>query len=160
MKIKDIIRFFNSVDETKSCWVWKGQKNQQGYGRFYLEHHRVLAHRFCFELLRQDIPNGLILDHLCRNPSCVNPYHLEIVTYKENSLRGLTGKINHRNTRKKYCSRGHLLQEPNLELYELKRGRRSCKICKNKILATKYRRKKGILTRKEWLDQRFHRKVF
>lgn len=140
--LKIILRFLKKIQETETCWEWIKEKNQQGYGRFWDSNSKVSAHRFSYELFKEEIPKGLVIDHLCRNPSCVNPQHLEVVTNLENINRGLTGKINHRNTRKIYCSRGHELKEPNLDPYELKRGRRSCKICKNKILAPRYRGRK------------------
>ena len=152
------LRFLSKIKQVGSCWEWQTERNKQGYGRFWDGSHKVSAHRFSYELFRYDIPEGLVIDHLCRNPICVNPSHLEIVTNDENIKRGLTGKIHHRNTRKTHCSRGHKLKEPNLDPYELKHGRRSCKICKNMILATKFRRKKGVPTRDEWLDKRFGRR--
>src|ERR1044072_9284041 len=75
------------------CWEWTAGMNQYGYGRFTLTGPRetsqkVQAHRYSYEQLVGPIPEGLVLDHLCRNRACVNPDLLEPVTLKENILRG------------------------------------------------------------------------
>ena len=73
-----------SVDEN-GCWVWRRHVGRDGYGRF----GHVLTHRFYYELFTgEPIPQGLQIDHLCRNRSCVNPEHLEPVTKSENLRRG------------------------------------------------------------------------
>jgi hypothetical protein len=72
------------------CWEWTGRTNKDGYGKFYLGGVHVAAHRAAYELLGGPIPEGRVLDHLCCNPPCVNPEHLEPVTSAENLLRGMT----------------------------------------------------------------------
>jgi len=78
---------------TKSgCHEWSASRNKAGYGtvgRGYGESKRsMLAHRFVYEMLVGPIPEGMVLDHLCANPPCVNTDHLEPVTRKENKRRG------------------------------------------------------------------------
>lgn len=87
-----------TVDEETGCWNWNGAmlattgRNQ--YGRLHQgKHKRVLAHRWAYERLRGPIPEGLVIDHLCRNTKCVNPDHLELVTIAENNRRGLLGVL-------------------------------------------------------------------
>ena len=81
-------RFWAKVKKTDGCWLWTGWKNDRGYGNFEVDSTRtVKAHRFAYEVLVGPIPDGLTLDHLCRNPSCVNPEHLEPVTLRENIMR-------------------------------------------------------------------------
>jgi hypothetical protein len=70
------------------CWVWTGCRIYSGYGRLSVAGKLVLAHRYAYELLRQPIPAGLTLDHLCRNRACINPEHLEPVSVAENTRRG------------------------------------------------------------------------
>lgn len=70
------------------CWIWLGELNRNGYGRVCVKGKRPVAHRHVYETLVGPIPEGLLLDHLCRVRCCVNPSHLEPVTPKENTLRG------------------------------------------------------------------------
>ena len=70
------------------CWEWQGEKNRNGYGRVWIGGKRLMVHRVVFELLVGPIPEGLVLDHLCRNRPCCNPEHQDPVTVRENTLRG------------------------------------------------------------------------
>lgn len=72
------------------CWNWLGAKDRKGYGAFSTGGRgasNTYAHRWSYVALIADIPDGLQLDHLCHNPSCVNPWHLEPVTREENLAR-------------------------------------------------------------------------
>lgn len=105
------------------CWEWAGHKHQ-GYG--FLSHggRRYRAHRLAYEFAKGPIPDGLVTDHLCRNPGCVNPAHLEAVTNRENVLRGIGPSA--QNARKTHCGRGHYIGEGH---YWLLDGKRVCKKC-------------------------------
>lgn len=70
------------------CWVWKLRPYARGYGRYWTTERVWQAHRYSWELHHGPIPDGLDLDHLCRNRPCVNPDHLEPVTRRENLRRG------------------------------------------------------------------------
>ncbi|WP_249139118.1 DNA (cytosine-5-)-methyltransferase [Actibacterium sp. MT2.3-13A] len=87
-------RFWSKVEKTESCWDWTAALNEKGYGIFWSndQDRSVRAHRFAYEQIDGEIPDGLELDHLCRNRKCVNPAHLEPVTGKENTRRGNAGK--------------------------------------------------------------------
>ena len=120
---KDIVRFMSKVEKTNNCWNWTACLDKNGYGNFWYN-KRVFSHRFSYELFKGDIPQGLEIDHLCRNRSCCNPDHLEAVTTQVNTKRGLTGKINHFNKNKTHCPQGHEYSGVN------NKGRKICQICR------------------------------
>ena len=98
-------RFWAKVNKTEGCWIWTAAKDTSSYGRFSVNDRLICAHRFAYELLISPIPKGLTLDHLCRNPACVNPEHLEPVTNKVNTLRGVG--LSAREARQTHCKYGH-----------------------------------------------------
>lgn len=108
------------------CWVWTAGKSKLGYGRIRWEGRAAFAHRVVYEIVVGPIPEGLELDHLCRNPSCVNPQHLEPVTHAENVRRGESISSIHR--AKTHCPRGHPYSGPNLIIDG---GSRKCRTCVN-----------------------------
>jgi hypothetical protein len=71
-----------------TCWIWTGATNDLGYGRLSHGGRQWYAHRFAYVTLRGEIPEALVLDHLCGVRSCCNPDHLEVVTLAENTRRG------------------------------------------------------------------------
>lgn len=87
------------------CFEWGGSRTTEGYGRIQISRHERRAHRVAYELLVGPIPAGLQLDHLCRNRACVNPDHLEPVSSRVNTLRGVG--VSAVNARKVACPRGH-----------------------------------------------------
>lgn len=82
-----IDRFWAKVEPAGSCWAWTGHRQPNGYGQFTQNQVVVYAHRWSYEHFIGPIPEGLHLDHLCRNPWCVKPHHLEPVTQAENNRR-------------------------------------------------------------------------
>lgn len=98
------------VDPETQCWNFTGSIDPYGYGRFGLGSRQLykMAHRASYELHVGQIPNGLVLDHICRNRRCVNPAHLEPVTNKENILRGNGAPA--QAARRDACQKGHPLQ--------------------------------------------------
>lgn len=75
------------VDPKTGCWIWQGSKARHGYGNMKWKGRTVHAHRAYYEHYKEPIPQGLHIDHLCNNKSCVNPEHLEAVTIKTNVQR-------------------------------------------------------------------------
>lgn len=132
--------FWAKVEPTGFCWNWTAAKTYDGYGRFNVNRtgKQVLAHRASYVLLVGKFPIELDLDHLCRNPSCVNPDHLEPVTTAENNsrvpepLRMRPGSMPSWVVSGKditgTCSRGHEYTEANTYYY--KDGRTDCRTCR------------------------------
>ena len=151
-------RFFSHVHKIDSCpieglqgggcWLWTGAKrNKGGYGAFSPSGRRgdlLFAHRVSFDIFRGVIPDGFVIDHLCRVRRCVNPWHLEPVTDRENSLRGISPAA--MNAAKISCQNGHHLSGDNL--YISKTGQRGCRICRSEKLKA-WRRKHGLVERPE-----------
>lgn len=124
---RDFIRARVRTDPNKGCWTWKGYCNELGYAivRFVVGKYEF-AHRVSYEAFRGPIGDGLVIDHLCRTPSCINPYHLEPVTQAENVKRGSVGA---KNRSKTHCPAGHPYAGDNLSID--RRGQRVCRACSN-----------------------------
>jgi hypothetical protein len=96
------------------CWVWTATRNPYGYGQFYLSGGPlVVAHRWAWEQVNGPVPDGLVLDHLCRHPACVHPEHLEAVTEAVNIQRGLAGDLKPPLLQREKCANGHELTPEN-----------------------------------------------
>lgn len=127
------------------CWQWLDALNSSGYGTFSVDCHKVTAHRYSWERVNGLIPEGLVIDHLCRNRGCVNPDHLEIVTQKENCLRGDPEEILGSHLRNKtHCPQGHPYEGDNLHIN--KAGGRVCRACSREHTRICRLRKKAIET--------------
>lgn len=125
--LADRIRM-KSVVDANGCWAWQGAKTPDGYGNIKTPPGRTSrAHRIAYEELVGPIPEGMHLDHLCRNRACVNPAHLEPVTLQENTRRSPL-PIASQNAAKTHCPQGHPYDEANTIV--LRRGWRRCRTCK------------------------------
>ena len=141
LSIGEQIRFWGHVQRGNDlqCWPWIGERSPKGYGYFtyfrFGRRVRALCHRVAWELTRARIGDGLQLDHLCRNAGCANPSHLEAVTSRINTLRGVSVAAQH--AKRTHCSHGHELSGDNLG--PNKRWR-DCLICKRARAAASQRR--------------------
>lgn len=108
-----------AVDTQTGCWNWRLGTTDKGYGQLGCSSngkcYSYLAHRLMYEATREPIPTELVIDHLCRNHRCVNPEHLEVVTVKENNLRGYAPPAIE--ARKTHCKHGHLFPRPSNGIY-------------------------------------------
>lgn len=130
-----MVRALKKVKVSGSCWNWIGAVNDRGYAEFQLEKgKKVRAHKFIYENIVGKVEIGLQLDHLCRNPSCVNPFHLEPVTARENTLRGVGPSA--LNAKKTHCPKGHEYTKENI--VKKTDGGRGCRKCRNEY-GHKYR---------------------
>ena len=119
-------RFWRYVGGTSSesgCWTWCGAVSGR-YGKFFLRREHgvtkvAYAHRFSYEMHVGPIPEGMEIDHLCNNPLCVNPSHLDVVSGRENKRR--------QGARQTECIHGHPYTAANT--YYDGRGLRRCRTC-------------------------------
>lgn len=124
-------RFWCKVNAEGVCWEWTAYRDKKGYGKFQVGNKARGAHKVAWELLMGPVPHGLDLDHLCRNPPCVNPDHLEPVTRRENVLRGINaipGKHHHM-AQRTHCVNGHEYTEENSYHRVDRAGHKQCKTC-------------------------------
>lgn len=119
------------------CWEWQGTVNSNGYGSIGHLGKRMSTHRLSYELHVGPIPEGLVIDHLCRNRACCNPAHLEPVTQGENTRRGEPAQRTH-------CPQGHAYDGDNVRIYIDPSGyrHRGCKTCKRDWERRYYHRQK------------------
>jgi HNH endonuclease len=118
--------FWANVEKTDGCWLWTAGL-AQGYGHLGWNGRTDYAHRVAYELLVGPVPEGLTIDHLCRERRCVNPTHMEAVTRWENVRRSPTNLFALR-AKASRCHRGHEFTTENTMTDS---GRRKCRRCHN-----------------------------
>lgn len=112
---------------TSPCWISDRATQPNGYTKMGYLGQTYLTHRLAYEVFTGSIPDGLVIDHLCRQRACCNPTHMEPVTTRINLLRGegLTAQ----QVRRTHCPQGHPLSGDNLYLRPDRTGR-SCRACR------------------------------
>lgn len=124
------------------CWLWLPRQggNADSYARFRIYGRSKQAHVLAYQDFNHKVPDGWLVDHLCRRKRCVRPSHLEAVTAAENVIRGKSG-----HARSTVCAKGHAMEGDNL--IESPRGKqgikRTCRACKNSAASAAYYRKKS-----------------
>jgi hypothetical protein len=129
MSLQRVLRTL--VWDERDCWTW-GKSTYRGYAHTTVNGIRVKVHRFIYEAFNGPIPDGLVIDHLCRNRACANPTHLEAVTAVENTKRGVFPRPTH-------CRHGHEFNEANTNV--LPNGERRCRMCEARRAREQYRLK-------------------
>lgn len=124
-------RFLAYTKPVGRCWLWQRALDRYGYGRFCIEGKEMKAHRAAYYLFVGPFDPSLSVDHLCRNPQCVNPAHLEPVPIEEN---------NRRKPRPIVCKAGHRYDRDNSYWIGTKRNCRAC----NRAAVAKYAAKKAV----------------
>jgi len=139
------------IDPRTECWNWTARMSH-GYGQFSIgaTGKRYQAHRYVYEQLVGPIPEGVELDHKCRNRACVNPKHMELVSHKVNCRRGDMGLHNFVKT---HCKNSHEFTPENTMIRKGPQGQewRQCRECGRAAMRdymTRRRRAAGIQPRK------------
>lgn len=141
LKKADVLRLLAGIKVSKSgCWEWSGRL-RDGYGIVSVGGKSRSVHRVMWELMKDsEIPKDMQLDHLCKNRKCCNTDHLELVTGKQNTLRGMGPTA--QNARKNMCKYGHPLDEYNTYIRP-DDGARECRICAREMKRKSRAKQKG-----------------
>lgn len=115
-------------NKKSECIEWTGTKTKTGYGVLTLNGRQYKVHRLAVILSGRKYPKGTVTDHLCRNHSCINPEHLEVVTNAENVMRGRSFAVT--NAHKTLCKRGHTLDGTRKNRRISGKLERFCKQCR------------------------------
>lgn len=130
----------NTQANDRGCWEWTGKRTPEGYGVAKVSNRSVFAHRLSYEAHVGPIPAGLVIDHLCRNTSCVRPAHLEAVTDRVNVLRSTAPAAE--NARKTHCKRNHEFTPENTRRAGRNGKGRRCRTCESAY--DRRRRSEGV----------------
>ena len=120
-------RFWSKVEKAEGCWSWRASYKTTGYGQFRWRGTTWSAPRVAWTLAHGEIPEGLLVCHHCDNRKCVNPDHLFLGTFSDNTQDMLKkGRHRNQNTEKTHCHRGHEFIGDNLYLGTKGRTCRKC----------------------------------
>lgn len=137
-------RFWARVDRSGPCWLWLGPTDKHGYG--HAQAYKRLSGRpyqFAYWLTHGAVPEGLEIDHICRNRACVRPSHLRAVTHLENGIAQIADTT--------HCVNGHEYTDDNTRWWRRANGRmaRCCVTCKRAYQAElRARKRRGEFVRR------------
>lgn len=129
-----IDRLLGRSVEIDGCWVYQGPTDAKGYARVRHEGRKVFGHRYVWTFFFGEWPEGMTFDHLCKNTSCLNPWHGDIVPVAVNSARNS-------NAAKTHCPQGHEYDGANLKTGNYKG--RYCRTCSQEANRAYRARKKA-----------------
>ena len=148
-RMGEIILAKSTPEPMSGCWLWLGHLDRNGYGDYHATKSGpfLSAHRMAYQAFRGEIQDGMDIDHLCRVHCCVNPEHMEVVTRRVNTLRGVSPSAV--NAAKMQCNKGHPLTGNNLMIVPNKARRnkaRRCRACwRENSLAYKQQRRSPLV---------------
>jgi len=119
------------VAKTAQCWFWLGPLSRDGYGHLNVDGRAIGAHRASYMAFTGPIPEGMVIDHLCRNRACVNPEHLEAVPHEVNVQRGASSNPH------THCNKGHEFTPENTRVVQV------CITCDHDARERRARRKRA-----------------
>ena len=122
----DHIKILSKIKTSENCWEWKGYIGKDGYGVIKINGRLYKSHRLCYVIFKGDLNIDLVIDHACKNRSCVNPDHLREVTHRFNNVTNSISPIA-LNSLKTHCKNGHEFTEGNTLM---KKDGRRCRSCK------------------------------
>ena len=113
------------------CWIWTACLSESGYGLVTINRRLLRAHRVSYEAKFGPIPEGLVIDHVCRQRSCVNPDHLRAVTHRENIMAEGSLSITKRQAERTHCTK---CESELVDVY----GKRRCLPCRSEKVKVYY----------------------
>lgn len=134
--MRDLIKYITDRVEIDSndCWNWTLFRDRQGYGYAHINRKRQASHRVSYTAFIGPIPEGYHVDHVCWNPACCNPNHLQVLTASDNCRRLRKALMTH-------CIHGHKFEGRNLIIRNS--GSRVCRECMN-TNARRYQQRKRL----------------
>lgn len=135
-----LARFWDKVNKNGpgGCWLWTASvTGRMGYGGFTYKGRGCSAHRWLWTHMNGKPPKGMYVDHICNTPRCVNPAHLQLLSPRANTMRGVGPSAV--NARKTHCIYGHPFDAENT--YVESGGWRKCRVCHRRNAREAYRRR-------------------